>query len=207
LIRGVRVYRIPFSTNVERVALALGHKGLEVEWVDVPEEDRSAVEAVSGQPLVPVLDDDGMILADSSAIVRYLETKHPERPLYPLEPARRAEVELFVDWFNAVWKRAPNELADELDGPAPDAARVAELGARITADLGRFEALLEGRDWLWGEAFGVADLTAFPFLRYMTIWEDGDTDTFHRVLRDWQPRAGHPRVAAWIARVDALPRA
>jgi len=32
----LRVYRIPFSTNVERVALAAGHKGVELEWVDLP---------------------------------------------------------------------------------------------------------------------------------------------------------------------------
>src|SRR5207248_6883367 len=53
----LRVYRIPFSTNVERVALAAGHKGLELEWLDVEEADRSPVEQVSGQPLVPVLID------------------------------------------------------------------------------------------------------------------------------------------------------
>ena len=47
------VYRIPFSTNVERVALAAGHKGVEIEWIDVDAADRSPVEAVSGQPLVP----------------------------------------------------------------------------------------------------------------------------------------------------------
>jgi hypothetical protein len=46
-------YRIPFSTNVERVALAAGHKGLTVEWVDVDPADRSPVEAASGQALVP----------------------------------------------------------------------------------------------------------------------------------------------------------
>ena len=52
-----RVYRIPFSTNVERVALAAGHKGIELEWVDVAADVRSPVEQVSGQPLVPVLVD------------------------------------------------------------------------------------------------------------------------------------------------------
>ena len=39
----IRVWRIPFSTNVERVALALGHKGLEAEWVDVDRNDRTTV--------------------------------------------------------------------------------------------------------------------------------------------------------------------
>ena len=39
----MRVYRIPFSTNVERVALAAGHKGLPIEWIDVDPDDRSPV--------------------------------------------------------------------------------------------------------------------------------------------------------------------
>ena len=52
--RMIRVWRIPFSTNVERVALALAHKGLAVEWVGVdPADRRRSVVAVSGQPLVP----------------------------------------------------------------------------------------------------------------------------------------------------------
>jgi len=45
----IQVYRIPFSTNVERVALAAGHKGVAIDWVDVDADDRSPVEAVSGQ--------------------------------------------------------------------------------------------------------------------------------------------------------------
>ena len=62
----IRVWRIPFSTNVERVALALGHKGLEAEWVDVDRNDRTTVIEASGQPLVPVLEDDGKLIADST---------------------------------------------------------------------------------------------------------------------------------------------
>ena len=36
----ISVHRIPFSTNVERVALAAGHKGVELEWVDHDDDDR-----------------------------------------------------------------------------------------------------------------------------------------------------------------------
>ena len=54
---GLTLYRIPFSTNVERVALALAHKGVDVDWVDVDPDDRSPVVAISGQELVPVLVD------------------------------------------------------------------------------------------------------------------------------------------------------
>ena len=49
----IRLDRAPFSTNVERVALALARKGPEVESVVICNDDRSLVERVSGQPLVP----------------------------------------------------------------------------------------------------------------------------------------------------------
>ena len=203
----LRVYRIPFSTNVERVALALGHKGISVDWVDVDPADRSPVVEVSGQELVPVLVDGDLVLPDSLAILRHLEELRPDPPLWPREPARRAEADVFVDWFNQVWKRAPNLLAAEVEMAEPDHARVEELGGRVTASVDRFEALLDGRDHLLGDEFGIADVTAFPFLKYMTVWEDGDAHLFHALLRDWMPPGRHPRVEAWIARVDALPRA
>jgi glutathione S-transferase len=34
-VAALRCYRIPFSTNVERVALAAGHKGVPIDWIDV----------------------------------------------------------------------------------------------------------------------------------------------------------------------------
>jgi glutathione S-transferase len=203
----LRIVSTPFSTNCERVALALAFKGLDVEWVEVLYDDRRVVEELSGQSLVPVLLDGATSLPDSPAILRYLEGRWPEPPLYPREPARRAEVETFLDWFNHVWKRAPNLLYAEVTGPAPDAARVEELGERITAALDRFEALLDDRDFLMGDVFGVADVTAFPFLKYMTVWDEGDPHLFHELLRDRQRPGAHPRVEAWIARIDVMPRA
>jgi glutathione S-transferase len=204
----LRVYRIPFSTNVERVALAAGHKGIEIEWVDVDPADRSPVEAVSGQPLVPVLVDGDEVVSDSAVIVALLEERVPEPSLYPADEARRAEVELFVDWFNRVWKRPPNAIADELERPEPDVALVAELSGEMRAALDRFEALLAGRDYLFGE-FGVADCIAFPFLKYAVLGLPADDDElFHRVLVDHMPLAGgYPRLTAWVGRVDARPRA
>src|SRR3954468_3876414 len=109
------LYRARFSTNVERVALALALKGLhDVESVWISYEDRSEVEAVSGQGLVPVLDYDGEILVESMDIVRELDRRHPEPPLYPHDPA---EVEDFVDWFDNSWKGPPNRIEAELGKP------------------------------------------------------------------------------------------
>src|SRR5581483_9627383 len=70
---GLRLYAIPYSTNVERVALALGHKGLAAEVVMCDPSDRSPIREASGQDLVPVLDDGGFVVADSTRIIEHLE--------------------------------------------------------------------------------------------------------------------------------------
>jgi glutathione S-transferase len=195
----IRCYRIPFSTNVERVALAAGHKGIEIEWIDVDPDDRSPVVAVSGQPLVPVLVAGDEVVADSPRILEWLESRFPEPPLLPSDPARRAEVQVFTDWFNRVWKRFPNGIADG-EGDS------AEHSVEMRRAVGIFEALLAGRDFLFYD-FGLADVTAFPFLKYASLGrEPGDDDPFHAVLAERMPFASGSPLHAWVARVDALPR-
>ena len=205
----VRLYLIPWSTNVERVSLALAHKGIAVEAVEVDPGDRSALVALSGQELVPVVDDGGRIVADSPAILEYLEEAYPDPPLYPADRGRRAEVETFVDWFNRVWKIAPNAIVAELENGSPDQRAIEAHAAEMAAALDRFESLLDNRDYLMGDSVSAADFVAFPFVKYATIPPDSaDDDVFHHVLHDRQPLGdGHRRLAAWIERIDALPRA
>jgi len=203
----LRVYRIPFSTNVERVSLALAHKGLAVEWEDVDPADRTPVERLSGQPLVPVLVHDGQVLVDSTVILRYLEELQPQPPLFPRDEARAAELDVFLDWFNRVWKRPPNEIEAERARPEPDSARQDELGRELTGSLELFERLLAGRDYLFGE-FSAADCAAFPFLKYGLLHDEADTDEFHLILAQHLAlNGGYPRLEAWIRRVDERPRA
>jgi glutathione S-transferase len=204
----IRLYRAPFSTNVERVALALAHKGLTVESVVIDYGDRGEVERVSGQGLVPVIDDDGTVVVDSMGIVRYLEERYPVAPLYPTDAARRAEMLMFIDWFNRVWKGPPNEIEAELAKPDPDQERIARLSGEMAAALDRFEAMLAGRDHLFGDDFSAADCAAFPFLKYALFLEPADDEAFHRILAERQQLGDdHPRLADWIRRVNERPRA
>jgi glutathione S-transferase len=163
---------------------------------------------VSGQPLVPVLVDGDEVVVDSPVIIALLDERYPQPPLYPADEARRAEVELFVDWFNRLWKRPPNLMADELSKPSPDTSRIAEWSAEMASSLDRFESLLAGRDYLFGD-FGVADCIAFPFLKYPVLGlPAADDELFHRILVEHM-RLGdrYPRLASWVHRVDAHPRA
>jgi glutathione S-transferase len=197
----LRVFRIPWSTNVERVALALGHKGMAVEWVDVDPADRTPVREASGQDLVPVLEDGDLVVTDSTRILQHLDVLQPDPPLFPREPARAAEMEVFVDWFNRAWKREPNLVADG----AGDSEALARWGSRMQRRLTLFEAMLTGRDYLFGD-FGAADCIAWPFLRYAAHIEPQDDERFHQVLHERMDVSGHPQLAAWISRVGLRPR-
>ncbi len=202
------LYRAPFSTNVERVALALAHKGLGVESVVISHEDRSPVEQVSGQGLVPVLVDGEEVIPDSVRILRHLEASWPDPPLFPREDVRRAELDVFLDWFNEVWKAAPNEIEDELEGDSPNRRRIDELAERMRRSLDLFERLLDGRDHLFGDEFSAADCAAFPFLKYGLIRDPADNELFHLVLAEHLALDdGHPRLRDWMGRVNERPRA
>jgi glutathione S-transferase len=205
----IRLYRAPFSTNVERVALALAHKSIEVESVWIEYSDRSPVERVSGQPLVPVLEfDEGAVVFDSMQIVRVLEERCPSPPLYPAGAAGRARMIHFIDWFNDVWKVAPNAIEAEIGREQPDVARIEELSAQMATSLDHFEGMLGAGSYLIGNEFSAADCAAYPFLKY-ALWRDpADDELFHRVLDGYQQLANdHPRLTAWIERIDELPRA
>ena len=194
----LRLYRIPFSTNVERVELALAFKGLSAEDVWIDPSDRSELVALTGQDLVPVLEHDGVLITDSPVILEHLEAHFPEPPMFPRDEARAAEVRVFADWFNRVWKLAPNAIADEAGDPAPH-------WETLQRHLGVFEGLLAGRKFLFGE-YGVADMIAWPFLRYGAHIDPADDERFHQVLHEGQNLDAHPRIRSWIDAVDAQRR-
>lgn len=202
----ITLYRAPFSTNVERVALALAYKGLAVDSVLIDYSDRSVVVEASGQGLVPVIDDEGTVVNDALAILRHLEQRHAEPPLFPAEPARRAEMDVFLDWFERAWKLPPNAIEEELETGAGDADRIAALARQMDHRLDLFERMLTGRDHLFGE-LSAADFYAFPFLKYARSRDPVDDELFHRVLDDYQSLGStRPRLAEWIERIDSLPR-
>ena len=140
-------------------------------------------------------------------IVAHLEARRPDPPLYPNDPARRAQTLLFVDWFDRVWKGPPNEIEAELGRDTPDPSRLAALSERMRNSLDLFEGLLADRDFLLGR-FGAADCAAYPFLKYGLGHAPDDQELFHRILTEHLALHGrHPRLEAWIRRVAERPRA
>ena len=154
----LRVHRIPHSTNVERVALALAHKGLAVDWVDVDPADRSPLVALSGQDLVPVLEAGRRGDRRLDGDPRLARGASPGSAAVARGPRpQRAATDIAIDWFNAVWKVAPNAIDAELGAARAGRRRDRRAVRRRWPRRCRwFEALLDGRDFLLGDALGGA---------------------------------------------------
>jgi glutathione S-transferase len=204
----VRLYRAEWSTNCERVGLALAYKEIEAQSILIEYSNRGPVEAISGQGLVPVIEDAGEVIHDSVAIMRHLDRRTPDPPLFPADPTCRAGVDVFIGWFEHVYKATPNAMEAELEKDAPDQSLVERLGAEMHARLGVFEGLLDAGGYLVAGQLTAADFVAYPFLKYAAGRDPEDTELFHEILERHQPLGdSHPRLSAWIERIAAMPRA
>jgi maleylpyruvate isomerase len=88
------------SSASYRVRIALNLKGLTADHLShhlrKGEQRDPAYLAINPQGLVPTLDDSGTILTQSLAIIEWLDETHPEPPLLPQDPLRRAKVRAFA---------------------------------------------------------------------------------------------------------------
>ncbi len=189
----MRAWGIPWSTNCERVSIAAALADVEVDWTLVTFDDRTLIEELSGQKGVPVAELDGKIVVGSLAIVGRIAPQ-----LWPADPRTRALVDTYLEWFDRIWLHPLGVLWRDQDED-----RKARAAKRLDRSLERFEALLEG-DYLYGE-LSVADVAAYPFLKYATDRNPDDDYDIHDIMRRSLSVEGRPRLAAWLDRVAALP--
>lgn len=166
----MKLYDLAASPNTRRVRIYLAEKGIEmpVVSVDMMKGENETPEYLEKNSLgkMPVLElDDGTFLAESAAICRYLEELHPEPPLFGVDTKDRAIVEM--------WHR---RMEHELLLPAiagfvhshpmwqgrraqvPEYGEVVKDGIEKTLDW--LDKELEGKDFIAGDRYTVADITA-----------------------------------------------
>jgi glutathione S-transferase len=190
----LKLYRHVLSGHAHRAELALSLLGLPHELIDVDLAARAhkAPEYVARHPFgqLPLLDDDGHHVWDSTAILVYLASKYDKDGHWlPQDPAGRAAVQ---SWLS---------VASSLIAYGPAAARVAVLfrtGADTTEAIARAHGLfkvMEGelsrRPFLVGQRPTLADVAAYS---YIANAPEGNVDL-----------APYPALQAWLARVEALP--
>ncbi|MDI1442742.1 glutathione S-transferase family protein [Polyangium sp. 6x1] len=186
-----------------KVWLALEHKKLDYDWklltFDRGETRTPEFLAVNPRGKVPVLVHDGLVIAESNAIVEYLEERFPESPLWPRDVATRAKARQLAaeaDGYIAPVQRRLFQETLYTKEEARDATKIAEAQAAILEELARWEARLTG-DWLAGE-LSLADFAAYPHIR--AIRRVDDRLPGHGLGDLWPART-----TAWMKRVEALP--
>lgn len=185
----------------------IAEKNLEIPVVEVDlgnrEQDSDAFVVVNPHRTVPVLElDNGTTLNSTHGICHYLEAAHPTPALMGLDPAERGRI-ADLDWrieqegFLAVGEsfrnRAKSFKNHAVTGPH-EHAQIPELVDRGRARAEQFmqwlNSHLAGRDFVAGDAFSVADITAFVTIEFAK-WIKLEPPANYESLRRW-----HASVAA-----------
>jgi glutathione S-transferase len=191
----IRLHRFALSGHCHRVELFLSLLGLPFESIDVdlPRGQHKQPAFLAKNPLgqVPVLEDEGLTLADSNAILVYLASRYgAQRGWLPDEPARLGAVQR---WLSIA--------AGPLVMGAAAARMVKVFGAKLdlahaqaAADqlLQVMDAQLSQAPFLTGEQATLADVALYS---YTAVAPKGGVSL-----------AEHTAVQGWLARVEGLPR-
>src|SRR5438045_8472139 len=90
------------SSNVQKVVWCCDELGIAFERQDIGGSFGGTATpeylAMNPNALVPTIDDNGFILWESNAIVRYLAAKHGMGTLFPTELTKRADADRWMDW-------------------------------------------------------------------------------------------------------------
>ncbi|OHC27365.1 MAG: glutathione S-transferase [Pseudomonadales bacterium RIFCSPHIGHO2_02_FULL_60_43] len=189
----IKLYRHPLSGHAHRVELLLSLLKLPTElvFVDLANGAHKKTEflAINAFGQVPVIDDNGILLSDSNAILVYLAKTYGKGAWLPEEPLAAANIQR---WLSV----AAGQLAY---GPA-SARLITVFGAPLNAEdvIARSHALLKVMDgelanslFLAGATASIADVANYTYIAHAP---EGNVSL-----------QAYPNVRAWLERVEALP--
>jgi len=153
------------SINVQKALWCCGELNLKYERIDAGMKfgvnNTPEYKALNPNALVPTIDDDGFILWESQAIVRYLARKHGLGTLCPSDPKACADADRWMDWnATTVWLNL-RPIFWGLVRTAPeqrDHALLADSRNKLAANMAILDAHLAGRKYMLGDAFTMGDI-------------------------------------------------
>jgi len=187
------------SQNVQKVLWLAGELGLPHEHVPAGGAFGRLADpdfgALNPNRMVPVIEDDGVVVWESHAILRYLAATYGGDAWWPADPGERSGFDRWMDWAQAQWQ--PAFLSGVFWGfyRTPEAQRdakaIARSLARCTELLQVVERQLVGRTYLTGDRLTLGDIPLGSCLyRYFELEIE---------------RPALPRVEAWYAELAARP--
>ena len=189
----IRLYRMAISGHCHRVELFLSLLGLPHELVEIDltkrEHKSPAFLAKNAFGQVPVIEDGDVTLADSNAILVYLEGKYAPGRWLPRDPLGAAQVQRWLSAAAGPLAFGPAaarviQLFKRPDDPAPALTRAQQL-------LQVMEGELAAQPFLAGREPTLADVAHYSYVAHAP---EGNVSL--------EP---YPQVGAWLARIEALP--
>ena len=194
----LRIWGRLTSVNVQKVVWCAEELGLAYERIEAGgkfgRNDTAEYLAMNPNGLVPVVQDEGFVLYESNAIVRYLCARESS-PLFPAELRLRADVDRWMEWQSTNFTPAMGPAFWQLVRTPAGQRDAAAVNASLTKSeklAGVLDAHLASREWLANDAFSAADIvTACAAHRWLNL--PGITR---------QPR---PHLERWYAQLAARP--
>ena len=173
----MKLHDVKLAPNPRRVRIFLAEKGIEVPMapLDLLAFDQRSPDYARVNPFLkaPALElDDGRVITESIAICRHFEEAKPEPPLFGRSARERVDVEMwqrrveFELFYNvAQTYRHTHPAAEKLEGKqVPEWAQ--SCRARALVAMAVFDAALDGREFVAGDSFSVADITGLVALDF-----------------------------------------
>lgn len=186
------------SANVQKVMWLIGELGIAHERIDAGlqfgQNNEDWFEAMNPNRTVPVLDDDGFILWESNAILRYLARRQDAETLYPSGLRERADIERWMDWQLGVLSPWITAILKNLIRTPPekrDQAVIDNAIAQATKGMRLLDKHLAGRDFVVADALTLADIALGPMAQR---WHAFPIE-----------RPELPALAAWYGRLTERP--
>jgi len=208
----MKFYDCKIAPNPRRLRIFLAEKGLEIPTQEVEllkgENLESWYLAKNPQGLVPILElDDGTVLAEVPAICRYLEALHPEPCLLgatPLEAAHVEAAERFAEMqgMQAMGEVFRNQFEGMKDRGMPGMRGIAQIPElvdrgqkRLAAFVEQLDARLGLHEYLAGDKYSLADITAFCVMDFAKMAGNPVHESRDNIGRWYEAVAARPAAA------------
>lgn len=160
------------SVNVQKVLWCCDELGLPYERIDAGMRfgvnTEPAYLAMNPTGRIPTLGDGDFRLWESNAIMRYLALQYGPSPLYPQAPQTRAGIDRWLDWTLSSLQPAERPVFWGYVRTPPDQRDEAALQEAAVALAAQYQLLdhhLDGRAYVEGGAFSLADIALGCFAR------------------------------------------
>lgn len=207
------VYGSVVSPFVRKLLGYLGEKGIDFELKGVGIGDPDpGFQAASPLGKMPAIDDAGFLLADSSAIIHYLEAKHPAPPMIPADPQARGRVIWWDEFGDTVFAACSGKMffnrivSPRFLGREGDLAAAAQAEAEeLPKLLAYLESAIPASGFLVGDRLTLADLAvASPLMNLRHCGTGIDAATHPRIAAWSEAILSRPSLAPWIAKEERM---